>query len=228
MFNLESKMKAPVRRWLSHQGMYVAEEFATGWGICDLVGCQFNPEKVAYRTERKQRQPLGSPEAVFIYSQLPDVQDTRRGIKREVLTDQLSPFISESRIERTLSRLHATNHIQFTRTGTIQKVNGWAPMYSRLAAVELKLNRLSDVFEQARANRAFAPESFVALPSDVAKRAVDSSFIDELASEGIGLLAVSQKTCRVLLEANCAADSIDSALELWAVEYFWRNYRGKH
>lgn len=208
--------------------MHVAEELPTGWGICDLVGCRFDPEKVAFRTERKQRQPLGSPEAVYIYSQLPDSDRTRTGVRREALVKRLAPYISEDRIDRALSRLEATNHIRVTRTGTFQKVNGWAPMYSRLVAVELKLSRLSEVLQQARANRAFVPESFVALPSDVARRAMKSSFADELAREGIGLLAVSEKSCRTLLDAEPTSGWLDDSLELWAVEYFWRSYRGRH
>lgn len=228
VFTLEAEMKAPVRRWLSNKGMYVAEEFATGWGICDLVGCQFNREKVAHRTELGQRQPLGSPEAVFIYSQLPDADETRRGVKLQTLIERLGPYVCKGRIERTLDRLTATNHVRVTRTGTFQKVNGWAPMYSRLVAVELKLHRLTEVLEQARANRALVPESFIALPSDVARRAARSSFADELAREGVGLLSVSKASCRTLLDANSSSNWLDASLELWVVEHFWRTYRGKH
>ncbi len=228
MFTLEAEMKAPVRRWLSNRGMHVAEEFATGWGICDLVGCQFDPQKVAERTERKQRQPLGSPEAVFIYTRLPDADKTHRGVRLETLAHRFAPYIGPDRIEQTLNRLAATNHVRVTRTGAFQKVNGWAPMYSRLVAVELKLNRLTEVLEQARANRALVPESFVALPSDLASRAMRSAFASELDHEGVGLLAVSRTSCRVLLDANPRSHWLDHRLELWVVEHFWRIYRGKH
>lgn len=228
VFTLEAEMKAPVRRWLANKGMYVAEEFATGWGICDLVGCRFDHEQVAYRTEQGQRQPLGSAQTVLIYNQLPDVAESHRGITRRALEARLAPYISRARIERALERLVATNHVSVTRSGSFQKVNGWAPLHSRLVAVELKLNRLTEVLEQARANRAFVPESFIALPFEVARRAVKSSFVDVLVREGVGLLSVSPSSCRTLLHASPSPNWLEESLELWVVENFWRVYRGRH
>ena len=92
----------------------------------------------------------------------------------------------------------------------------------------MKLNKLGEVLDQAKANRALAPESIVALPDDVARRAMASPFAKELAAEGIGLLAVSKRGCRMFLEADRSTNCLDDSLSLWATEYFWRIHRGKH
>ena len=57
MFTRESEMKAPVRRWLAAQDMYVAEEFATGWISIEGTGedasgdCTFDLESVTLEDE---------------------------------------------------------------------------------------------------------------------------------------------------------------------------------
>jgi hypothetical protein len=208
--------------------MHIAEEFGTGWGICDLVGCEFDQARVAYRTEQGQRQPLGSAVAIRVYSVLPDADKTSRGISIETLRNRLGPYIDEDRVERTLTRLVETNHARRTRSGCFQKVNGWAPLATRLVAVELKLHRWSDALCQAKSNLAFAPESFVALPLSDARRAASGLYGDELRRHGIGLLGVCSTRCEMLVEAQRSDRHLDEALALWATEYFWRIYRGKH
>lgn len=228
MFSREAEMKYPVRCWMIQQGMYVAEEFSTGWGICDLVGCKFDENKITQRTQQKQRQPIGSTEAVYIYNQLPDSAKSKRGVRLETLANKLGPYIKLDKIESTINRLKSTNHVIETKSGSYQKVNGWAPLYSRLVAIELKLNRLSDVINQARANQAIVPESYIALPADVAEQNFQKEFRSLLENEGLGLLAVTEDSCNMLLRARQTSGLMFTALELWVVENFWRIYRGKH
>lgn len=221
-------MKAPVKRWLQHQRMHVADEFGTGWGICDLVGCRFDQNRVLHRTQRRQRQPLGSAEAIRLYSVLPDADNTPRGAGIKALCRRLGPYTQEQRVERMLARLVETNHAIRTKNGCYQKINGWAPLAERLVAVELKLHRWTDVFWQAKSNQVFAPESLVALPLPDAMRAAGGTFGDELRYHGIGLLGVSPTRCELLIEAQPSHLSLDDTLALWATEYFWRIYRGRH
>lgn len=208
--------------------MYVAEEFGTGWGICDLVGCRFDPDRIAHRTERSQRQPLGSAEAIRVYAALPDAANTDRGVSAETLRSRMGPYFDVEKVDKILHRLVSTNHAIRKPTGTYQKVNGWAPLHTRLVAVELKLSRWADALNQACTHRAFALESFVGLPKDAAERAARGSFALQLRLSGVGLLGVTSSSCEILIEPRTIKKHRDDSLTLWATECFWRRYRGKH
>ena len=223
LFALESEMKAPVIQWMTDQGMYVAEEFGNGWAICDLVGCKFDADKIRVRTQAKQRQPLGSSTAIHIYNKLPQHKNT--------LINDLSPYINAEEIETALDKLIKNNHVIVTKSGVYQKVNGWDPMYSRLIAIELKLHRISDVIAQAESNRGFVPESYIALPQDLAERNLKKdTFVTRLNNAGIGLIAVTPTSSEVLLQPRHLPNHtyIYVNHEMWTTEYFWRKHRGKH
>lgn len=213
---------------MCQQGLYVSREFDTGWGRCDLVGCQFDSDRVAIRTERRQRQPLGSAEAIHVYSLLPDADTTNRGVSARVIAERSAAAFSDTELEQILARLVSARHARRSRSGCYQKLNGWAPLAKRLIAVELKLKRWTEALQQAHHNQALAPESFVGLPYADAERAAQSDFREELQERGIGLLAVAPDGCKVLVPATCDHERVEGSVSTWATEYFWRRYRGKH
>jgi len=57
-FRLEKEMTPIVTTWLAQRCSYVHAETGFPWGICDLVGCTFDPERVRLRTAMRQRTPL--------------------------------------------------------------------------------------------------------------------------------------------------------------------------
>lgn len=221
-------MTQPVQCWMQDQGLYVSREFDTGWGRCDLVGCQFDSESVALRTAGRQRQPLGSAQAVRVYSLLPDAGTSKRGVSAKEIARRSDFTFSEQELEQLLTRLVSARHATRSRYGAYQKINGWAPLARRFIAVELKLKRWTEALQQARHNQVLAPESFVGLPYEDAERAARSDFRNELQEYGIGLIAVAPDECKVLIPAECDRDQVDNSVSTWATEYFWRRYRGKH
>lgn len=221
-------MTEPVVNWMTDEGMYVAREVHTGWGICDLVGCEFREEAITYRTEKKQRQPLGSSESVYIYNQLPDAELTDKGTRLETLVKRFGRFADPNEIKQRIDRLIKTNHVRRTHTGSLQKVNGWDPMHSRLVAVELKLQRVTEVIGQAIRNAAFSTESYIALPELNAIQATKSRNLELLQEHGVGVISVNPSSCSIALEAICRTSTVDPSLEMSVSERFWKAYRHRH
>ena len=219
-FELEKEMAAPVARWLAAQGLLVKQEFKTQWGICDLAACQLDPDKVAIRIRQRQKKPIGSAIRVFVYQHLPDSERSSRGISVERLRS-LFKFSESERLESELDRLVASGHAKRTRSGTFQKINGWFPLHKRLVAVELKLSRVSEAIAQARANRNFAPESYIAMPVDVAHRVANGHGREALRTAGIGMIGVEKDHCVVMVQPENLI-ALSPEFETHAVEQFWK------
>ncbi|MGQ0815826.1 MAG: hypothetical protein ACT4O1_15445, partial [Gemmatimonadota bacterium] len=100
------------------------------------------------------------------------------------------------------------------------RINPDTPLARRVLAVELKLYRVRGALHQAFLRTAFADEILVGLPEDEARKVSNSALAYDFKSRGVGLLAVSNSQCNVLI-APAAAGARDSVLRALCVERFW-------
>src|SRR6266404_4071797 len=194
-------MAKPVHQWLRRQHLLIKSEFVLPWGICDLVGLSFNGQQVAKRLSFRQHRPIGPLQRIDLLRHIPDQEScsaiTLNRLRKLAEYRELAyPF------ERDLQMLIANRFVVATKNGSLQKVNGWMPLHERIVAVELKLYRISEAVSQALSNRAFATESYIALPAKIAERFVRNVRHAEFRNTGIGVLAVTKTTCRMLVPAS--------------------------
>lgn len=220
VFSYEREMLEPAARWLRDQGLMVKTEFPTPWGICDLVGCSLNKNRVRKRLNLRQTKPIGSLLRVHLLSLIPDEPDGR-GIRIEDLHRVFGGYLDKERIGHEVARLVRDHFVEPTDFGTFYKVNGWMPLHKRLVAIELKLSRVDDAFRQAINNLGFADESYVAMPAQMARRLATHKTHARFKSKGIGLLAVDPGGCEVILKAVIRGARDDLVVQEHSVERFW-------
>jgi len=225
MFGLENQMAPSVVGWLQGQGLSVKQEFSVPWGICDLVGVKLNPRQVQKRLSYGQNRPVGPPLRLHILSKIPDM-DSGLSITQKELQCELFGYLPNEILKTEIDHLVRLRFVTSPKQGQFQKLNGWAPLHRRIVAVELKLCRISEALAQASSNRTFTTESYVALPCALAHRVAKSGRADEFRRKGVGLLAVSQDSCRRVLSSNSIDGISDEILQAHCVERFWRT-RGK-
>ena len=220
-FRLESDMASAVSRWMCLRGLSVKSEFALPWGVCDLVGVRFSARKTRQRLSLGQTRPVGSLMRLLILSRIPD-SETGKALSIARLERESSSFISPQLLSKEISALKRDRFLVSPRHGTLQKVNGWAPLHTEVVAVELKLYRVSEAIGQATANRHFATHSYVALPLARAVRFAKGRNADAFSQNGIGLLGVSARACHELLRPRENIVPPDTLLQMHVVERFWR------
>lgn len=221
MFEYESQMAEPTERWLRKQGLMVKKEFPTPWGICDLVGCSLNRKNVRKRLALRQTKPISSLLRVHLLSLIPDKVDDGSIISNEDLYRAFGGYLDRERIGQELARLVKDRFVEPTDSGAFHKANGWMPLHKRLVAVELKLLRVDDAFHQAVNNLGFADESYVALPTHIAKRVVGRKGDTRFKDRGIGVLAVDPCGCEIVLKAAARKAREDRVVQEHSVERFW-------
>jgi hypothetical protein len=224
MFTRESDMVAPVARWMESSDMAVKREFITPWGICDLVGLVFDRRSLDHRLRLRQTRAIGSVTGASLLLRIPDT-GTGRSITRRRLIQEFAPAVAECVVREQTERLIADRFVRALSHGRLQRVDGWYPLQKRLMAVELKLSRAEEAARQALDNLGFAEESYIALPSDVARRvAANAGRRSALLNAGIGLLGVTRQRCTALVPARKSSDWTDRAVQLYCVEKFWRTH----
>ncbi len=199
----------------------VKKEFPTPWGICDLVGCSLNKNKVKQRVALGQVRSIGSQLRVYLLSLIPD-QDEGGSISTSDLHGAFAGYLDEDRIGLELARLIRDRFVEPAGSGSFHKINGWMPLHKRLVAVELKLVRIDDALHQAVNNLGFADESYVALPTETASRLVSRKRDSPFRSKGVGVLAVDPRGCRILVRAIARRSRMDRVVQEHAVERFWQ------
>jgi len=222
-FDYEHQMVDPAEQWLMSQGLTTKREFSTPWGICDLVGCSLDEERIKERLTLGQTKPIGPQIRVMILSRIPD-QEEGRSITLQKLGHEFAGFFDETRIALEVGRLVNDKFVQITDRGCFQKLNGWVPLHKKIVALELKLTRISDVMHQAISNLEFADESYVGLPMKTAQRLDKGRKRLEFARKGIGLVGISSKKCKVFFEPNPSKSDQNQILQMHCVERFWRTH----
>jgi hypothetical protein len=223
-FAREADMAGAVTRWLQGRRHVVRSEFVSPWGICDLVGVCFDRARVRHRLMYGQRSRVASITRAALLLRVPDAESgCSTNIERMI--HLCTPAITADVVAREVQHLADDGFIKRGPGDRLQKLNGWVPLQKSLVAVEMKLSRVDDAMHQARRNLGFADHSYVAFPTDVAKRiATPGSRWSAFFAEGVGLLGVSRSRCRVLVPARRATASLDSALQLYCVDKFWVGY----
>jgi hypothetical protein len=221
-FKLESEMAPAVCEWLRRARLTVKEEFSLPWGICDLVGVSLNLNNVRKRLTLKQNKAIGPLWRVDLLRCIPDLE-TGRSISVQQLERVYGNRIPAPVITTEVEKLVADRFVLQTRRGNLQKLNGWVPLQKRMVAVELKLARVSEALCQAASNRAFATESYVALPWEMAHRLSKGVRVPDFDDAGVGILAVGQDDCRVVLPPSGRGIKADPTLQMHCVERFWRS-----
>jgi hypothetical protein len=151
---------------------------------------------------------------------IPD-QASWQSITLKQLQEAAGESMFGSTLDRDLAVLISHGFVVSKNDGAFQKLNGWAPIHDRIVAVELKVSRVSVAISQALSNCAFATESYIALPKQVASRLAGNARYSEFRKAGIGVLGVTLTSCTVILPAQtlCAPDD---TLQMHCVERFWR------
>ena len=220
-FKLEAEMLKPAVRWLEGNGLSAKREFATPWGVCDLVAVRLDPCRVSCRLRNGQRQPIGPTARVALLHRIPDeIENTYVTLGR--LSREFDDIYSLVQLQDELDQLTKRKFIRSPRANSFQKINGWIPLHDRIVAIELKLGRVNDAISQAYSHLAFTTESYVALPSEVAVRAVGvrrSKFV----AAGVGLMAVERSGCKVLIRPTASEGVVDPVAQMHCVERFWRS-----
>lgn len=223
MFTREAEMTPNVVRWMTSVGLQVRSEFQSPWGICDLVGICFNVERVAHRVALRQTGAVGSVTRAALLLALPDA-GTRRSLSLEVLKNKFGDALSADVVSSEIEKLKRDGFVITTKQGHLQKLNGWMPIQDRLVAVELKLTRIFEAFQQARANQSFAAEAYVAFPADIAKKvAAPASSWQEHLDHGVGVVSVEKRRCEVLVPARPLDHVQNAAVQLYCADKFWRS-----
>ncbi len=218
-FRTESEMSAPVARWMRNSGLQIKSEFSVPWGVCDLVGMEFDASRVRRRVSYGQLNPIGSEIRIAILALIPE-SDSGRSVSLRNLATKLS-YLSLERLKRELQILQADRFVSRTDSGSFCKRNGWAPLQKRIVAIELKLSRVSEAIFQAESNMSFATHSYVALPGNLATR-IAALRESELQATGIGVLAVWRTRCNEVLRAASRTSAHNEIIQSHVVERFWR------
>ena len=222
MFKLESEMGPLVCEWMQKSGLTVKSEFSLPWGICDFVGVSLNLAHVRKRIALKQTKPIGPMRRVELLEQIPD-EKTGFAVSIETLERASIREDNFRSTARDLEQLIRDRFVTATSSGEFQKRNGWVPLQKRIVAVELKLARISEAVCQAAANKAFATESYVALPWPLAYRHANRLRASVFVNAGIGILAVTDNSCRVVLKPSKLGFEAHATLQIHCVERFWRS-----
>lgn len=222
MFRLEAEMAPPLVRWMRREDLLTKPEFATPFGICDLVGVRLRQDRVVQRLRLRQTRPIASITRASILQVIPDVDSGRR-IKESSVLGAFDTALPSDLLTAEIERLVRDKFVVRRGSTCLQKVNGWAPLHSRIVAVELKLARIREALAQARAHLAFADESYVALPVAVADRVHETpARWNQYWDIGIGLLAVTKTKCHILRSSRPQPALQDEALQLYIVDKFWQ------
>ena len=222
-FRLEREMVAIARQWLQQQRLFTKDEFYTPWGVCDLIGILLSEDRVNQRLSLGQRDPIGPPIRIAILNRIPDL-DTGRSISTRKLTSKLAALLSEEEVSLELTRLIKAGFVREGRKGRVQKINGWFPLHERIVALELKLERVEEALDQAISHLKFATESYVGFPEEVALRVMKGRKVERFRSSGVGIVAVAQTGCSILLRPESRDVRRDVILQMHCVERFWRSY----
>jgi hypothetical protein len=220
-FKYEADMTGPVLNWLRDQNLFIKTEFPTSWGICDIIAVDFNEKHLKIRHQLGQVKSINSVNQFSLIQHIPDIE-TGKSVTINKLKKLESDTYLSFDIKDQLHKLIKGKFVISHKKGHYQKVNGWMPLFNKIIAIELKLNRINDAIFQASNNLKMATESYVALPHSVANRVNTSPKISHFINNGIGLIAVYPYKCEVLLKPHANIDNIDTAIQSLITERFWK------
>jgi hypothetical protein len=218
MFRLEREMTPIASAWMAERGLTVRREFETPWGSCDLLGVQFDEERVKNRLSHGQRQAIGPQERVRLLHRIPE----EKAITQERLAMLMGHGETPEDLAGELNVLVSRRFVVSPRAGQYRRINGWDPLSRNIVAVELKLTRITDALAQATSNQLVADESYVGLPGDTAERVLSGAHRAVFEERGVGLLHVTRDRCTVCITAKPQFSRHQPPLRTHLLERFWR------
>lgn len=193
-----------VRKWMSNQGFGIISEFQHPSGYCDLAGIQFDQEKVQKRIKSKQARRI---KGMFEFGHLLSAENSL-----DIISET---YIHQDYFKRKLA---IVDHDR------LSLLVDWIPFHKKIIAVELKLNKISEVINQAIGNFSFANESYIAMPIEIAQKLVDH---EKVIKHGLGVLGVLDNgVLRLRMPDKFVPNK---GLHFHAAEKFWtiRNKKSK-
>jgi hypothetical protein len=220
-FSLERDMTVPVRNWLQFAGFATKDEFRTPWGICDLVGVKLSRHYMCERLSLNQNRAVGNAKRVALLESIPG----DREISIRELARRTSQLISIDELRKELKHLLTDHFVNRSEQDTYIRLIPESAEKNLIVAVEIKLDKIEEVFFQARANLAFAHRSYVGVPISIAERLAGTERSKNLMSSGVGLLSVERGRCEVLIQSTGDESRANLAVRAHCIERFWRTLR---
>lgn len=217
-FRLEKDMTKRVERWLQRGHHAVRREFETQWGICDLVAVTFDQEKGRQRLTNVSQATVGPLSRLALLTLAREL----KSVGQKSLERQCREMFGIEDVTDHLEQLSALGLIEIERRRIKVRRVSWFPTHTQIVAVELKLGRVEEAFYQAFNNLRFAHRSYVALPWNLAQRAANNDWSKRFDDAGVGLLAVAESKCQILLEGRTSRRLLDRTLQVHSAERLWR------
>lgn len=217
--DLEAHLAGTVLRWLGDQGLIQMEEFVTPWGVADVLGLQFNLNRVQQRILAGHLEAIGDVHAMQLLLSLPANGKPKR---ISDLARKFEPLLGPSLFARAVRNLVRKKFVVKDSSSALIRCVEWIPYHERLVAIELKLRRVDEALAQARRHKAITSETYVGLPAIVAERVAFTEKRAAFEASGVGLLSVQDGKCEILISPNLAMDSVIEEQELCAAEACWR------
>lgn len=220
MFELEAQMTPHAESWLASKGFVVRREYEAPWGVCDLVGVSANRHHVRKRLRQGQKNPIGTPLRVAIYSRILRCSNARVSS----LSKAYSRYVSSEQILNEIELLRRGGYVECLSGGKLRAIDGWVPLQKRIVAIELKLSRVREALDQATSHLQFADESYVGLPMETARNVACGKRRAWFEERGVGVLGVAPGCCRRIVVSRPTL-SPDDLAQMQCVERFWRSIR---
>ena len=216
VFRRETEMRAPITTWMcvERSPVLIADELDFRFGAPDLLAADAHGlvERIEMRI-----QPVLQLDQLALLGQLSLDSMTRAQI------EALTSMRWRDYERRVLDRLRQDGLVAFDEaTDRWCSGRSLAVPFAGLVAVEMKLRDDRRALAQAMRYRAFASESFVAMPQP----RIDDSLIEACGSRGIGLLAVCATGASVIVDA-IASEPLDPLLHRLAQEMLLARHFGQ-
>lgn len=217
-FCREDEMLPAVLSWAQAKGFDLRCEVQTPWGQCDLVGVKLRKAPLSERTKLRQKRSVGSALKFAILDRIP-VENSKKSISVRSLENSLSTFATKTELSINLRKLIQNNFIIEVRKNHYRRLGNWTQLHSKIIAIELKLNRVTEVINQATLNKALTSDSFICLPLSNAKRVYSARF-QEIERRGIGIIGVSRAGAKCLLRPTELKSELQIHTQQSVVERF--------
>jgi hypothetical protein len=213
MFEREHELVAALARqhrslWPAAQERRVRAERGYGAGVADLVVLDLVEAAIERRLHALP--PLTHSSEAFVLSRIKSAGPTRA-----IDVSAVVRRFSDRTTKKLVDRLCSAGYLE-RDGGVVQTHTDITPVVARLVAVEAKLTDWRGAMEQALRYRAFANQTYVALPLALAER-IEPTEREHFRLWRMGLIGVTEYSARILI--GCRRTSPGHAdMRFWAEE----------
>jgi len=188
-----------------------------------MIGIEIDPDKIMLRKMARQFTRIIRKDIFFIFLVPPE------GCYKYELEQRMRPYWNKYIFKTWLGKIVKRRLLDTEeREGEtyLTRNLSWLPFHKQIIAVELKLNAMQAVLDQAHSHRSFTTETWAALPMPRLSKCRKVT-IDRFKLCGVGLLAVWPYKCKVWAEPEIRMpqehkDKVDST---FVAECVWQNFR---